>query len=104
MSKFGYDKSGKYIDLKINGRLFPSWVMANFKKYKLDEVFKRVGEDPCNIKEKKEGDKDVSLKLELRKYQLFLSSFLDFRSPYREILVFHGLGEILPELAYIMFK
>ena len=46
MSKFGYDKSGKYIDLKINGRLFPSWVMANFKKYKLDDILLKL--DKCN--------------------------------------------------------
>jgi S-DNA-T family DNA segregation ATPase FtsK/SpoIIIE len=30
-------KQNKYIDLKINGRLFPTWVLANFKKYKLPE-------------------------------------------------------------------
>jgi len=89
MSRSSYDKASKYIDLKINGRLFPSWVMKNFKRYKLEEVFKRAGEDPCNI-----TTSTGELKYELRKYQLFISQFLDFRSPYRTILVYHGLGSI----------
>ena len=28
----------------------------------------------------------------LREYQLFISKFLDYNSPYRDILVYHGLG------------
>jgi superfamily II DNA or RNA helicase len=72
----------KYIDFKINGRLFPSWILKNFKKYKLPEIIKRENEDPCNIEQK----------LELRKYQEFLGKYLDFRSPYHDILVYHGLG------------
>jgi hypothetical protein len=71
-----------YINLKINGRLFPSWLLLNFKKYKLPEVLQIDGDDPCKRK----------TKLELRKYQEFLSSFLDFRSPYKDILVYHGMG------------
>lgn len=39
-------------------------------------------EDPCNRK----------LKLELRNYQLFISKYLDYRSPYKDILLYHGLG------------
>jgi len=74
----------KYIDLKINGRLFPSWVLANFKHYKLADMLKVSGddEDPCFKKSK----------LELRRYQQFLSKYLDFHSPYKNILVYHGLG------------
>jgi len=87
MSEERYDKAGKYIDLKINGRLFPSWVMKNFKKYKLDEMLHRADVDPCNIK-----TSTGETKLELRKYQVFLSQFLDFRSPYRDMLVYAGLG------------
>ena len=30
----------KYVDLKVNGRLFPSWILANFKKYKLPEDYR----------------------------------------------------------------
>ena len=50
---YGVDKS-KYIDLKINGRLFPSWVLTNFKQYKLPEIVRKEGEDPCKITEKRE--------------------------------------------------
>jgi superfamily II DNA or RNA helicase len=72
----------KYIDLKINGRLFPSWILANFKSYKLPEIMKTTDEDPCFRKSK----------LELRKYQLFLSKFLDFNSNYQNLLIYHGVG------------
>lgn len=72
----------KYVDLKVNGRLFPSFLMANFKNFRLPEIIRKEDEDPCN----------VSTKLELRKYQLFLSKYLDYRSPYRDILIYHGLG------------
>ena len=75
-------KKEKYIDLKINGRLFPSWILANFKSYKLPEIVKIDGEDPCFRKSK----------LELRKYQMFLSKYLDFNSPFKNILIYHGVG------------
>lgn len=71
-----------YINLKINGRLFPSWLLLNFKQYKLPEVLNIEGDDPCKRK----------TKFELRKYQEFLGAYLDFRSPYKEILLYHGLG------------
>lgn len=74
-----------YPDLKINGRLFPLWILKNFKKYKLDPIIKKEGEDPCNI----QSNSGVK---ELRKYQQFIGSFLDYHSPYRDILVYHGLG------------
>ena len=31
-------------------------------------------------------------KLELRKYQEFIGSYLDYKSPYHDILLYHGLG------------
>lgn len=79
---FGKEKE-KYIDFKIHGRLFPSWVMANFKKFKLPEIITKDDEDPCATK---------TSKIELRKYQVFASKFLDYRSPYQDILIYHGLG------------
>jgi len=85
-TKFDYTKS-KYIDFKINGKLFPSYILANFKEYYLPEILRSPSEDPCNKK-----DASGYARLELRKYQVFLSSFLDFKSPYRDILLFHGLG------------
>jgi len=72
----------KYIDLKINGRLFPSWVLLNFKNYKLPPSLRVEGDDPCKRKTKQE----------LRKYQDFISMFLDYKSPHKEILLYHGLG------------
>jgi len=78
MSKY---KRDKYIDLKINGRLFPSWVLANFKHYKLPDMVKS-DDDPCFRKSKDE----------LRKYQIFVSKYLDFNSPYKNILLYHGVG------------
>ena len=78
------NRQNRYVDLKTNGRLFPSWVLKNFKRYKLPEVIREAGVDPC---ERKEGSK-----LEMRKYQVFLTKYLDYNSPYRDILVYHGLG------------
>lgn len=71
-----------YINLKINGRLFPSWVLANFSRFKLPEIM-IDGTDPCNTKK---------MSKELRKYQEFLGKYLDYNSPYRDILIYHGLG------------
>lgn len=76
------ENRSRYIDPKIDGRLFPSWVLANFRKYKLADIVREEGKDPCNIKTKRE----------LRVYQNFLASYLDFKSPYRDILIYHGLG------------
>lgn len=80
-------KKSNYVDLKINGRLFPSWVLANFKEYKLPKILINTGEDPCNTK-----TASGKAKLELRKYQQFLGMFMDYKSPYRDILIYHGLG------------
>lgn len=72
----------KYINFKNNGRLFPSWILANFKKYKLPDIIKDKDDDPCSKKAKDE----------LRSYQKFLSEFMDYNSPYNNILIYHGLG------------
>jgi superfamily II DNA or RNA helicase len=76
-------KQNKYVDLKINGRLFPSWVLANFKDSKLPSIVRDPAKDPCDIKLAKE---------ELRAYQTFISRYLDFKSPYRNMLLYHGMG------------
>jgi hypothetical protein len=75
------EKQNKNVNLLINGRLFPSWIMANFKQYKLAEIFK-TSDDPCSKKIEKA----------FRKYQLFVSNFLDYHSSYKDILIYHGLG------------
>lgn len=87
MSK--HDKMDTSIVLTQNGKMFPSYINKNFKAYKLDEVFKRTDEDPCKPKT---NEHTKELKQELRKYQLFVSRFMDYRSIYKGILLFHGLG------------
>jgi len=82
LRRSAYSRKSKYIDFKINGRLFPSWILKNFSKYKLPPIIKKSGVDPCKEKIKKE----------LHKYQMFISQYLDFNSPYRDILIYHGLG------------
>jgi hypothetical protein len=77
-----YKEKNSYPNLKINGRLFPIWILKNFAKYKLPEIIRKDDEDPCQIK----------TKLELRKYQEFVGSYLDYKSPYHDILLYHGLG------------
>jgi superfamily II DNA or RNA helicase len=72
----------KYIDLKNNGRIFPLWIINNFKKYKLPGIIVKNNEDPCNIE----------IKLELRKYQEFIGKYIGDILPYNEILLYHGLG------------
>ena len=72
-----------YPNLKINGRIFPIWILKNFAKYKLPEIIRKDDEDPCQ---------QVKTKLELRKYQEFAGAYLDFKSPYHDILLYHGLG------------
>src|SRR5438552_9718210 len=77
-------KDEQYVNLKINGRLFPTWILANFSRYKLPEIF-LDGSDPCN---------NIKMSAELRKYQEFLGKYLDYNSPYRDILIYHGLGSV----------
>ena len=76
------ETSNKIINLEINGRIFPSWVIKNFKKYILPEIVREAGEDPCQEKRKNE----------LNPYQKFVGQFLNYRSPFKDILVYHGLG------------
>lgn len=85
-NKIETEEINKYVDLKINGRLFPSYVLKNFKEYKLPELIKS-DVDPCQTKEKTK-----SQKMELRKYQLFIAKFLDYNSPYHDILLYHNVG------------
>lgn len=75
-------KEGSNINLEVNGRLFPSWLLLNFKSYELPEIIRKDGEDPCNEKIAKE----------LTTYQKFIGQYLNYRSPFRDMLIFHGLG------------
>jgi superfamily II DNA or RNA helicase len=80
MNGSGYQKED--ITFEENGRLFPLWVMQNFKKYTLPEIIRKEGEDPCNEK----------LNNELTQYQKFIGSYLDYRSPFKDLLIYHGVG------------
>lgn len=75
-------KDPQYINLQANGRLFPTWILKNFKQYKLPPIMRKESDDPCN----------VETKLELRKYQEFVGAYLSPQSPYNSILLYHGLG------------
>jgi superfamily II DNA or RNA helicase len=81
------EKQSNEVELLKNGRLFPIWVLHNFKQYKLPEIF-QTGEDACapNITSNKE------IEQKFRTYQLFVSKFLNYRSSYKDILIYHGLG------------
>ncbi len=75
-------QNNKTINLEVNGRIFPSWILKNFKKYILPEIVRKAGEDPCNEK----------IKNELTTYQKFIGQYLNYRSPFKDVLVYHGLG------------
>jgi superfamily II DNA or RNA helicase len=70
------------INLEQNGRLFPSWIMKNFKDYILPEIIRKEGDDPCNEKRTEE----------LTLYQQFIGQYLNYQSPFKELLVYHGVG------------
>ena len=76
------NQTGTNISLLENGRIFPSWIMLNFKKYILPDIIRKEGEDPCK----------ETLTNELTKYQKFVGDFLNYTSPFKDILVYHGLG------------
>ena len=77
--------NSKYPILSVNGKLFPSWIIHNFKHYKIPAQFIDDNNDICNIN-KEQGKK------ELRNYQIFVNKYLDYNSPYNGILLYHGLG------------
>jgi superfamily II DNA or RNA helicase len=80
-----------YIDLKtLNGRLFPIWVLDNFKKYKLQPIIYDSKEDPC-LEINKNNNTKENLK-QLRLHQKFLTSFFDYRSPFKDVLIYHDVG------------
>lgn len=73
----------EYVNLKDNGKLFPLWILNNFKKYKIPDLIP-TGEDPC--KEKKTVGKV------LHSYQKIIGEYMDYTSPHKDILIYHGLG------------
>jgi superfamily II DNA or RNA helicase len=69
------------INLEQNGIIFPNWVMANFKKYILPEIINKDGVDPCNEKRVEE----------VTTYQKFVGQYLNFQSPFKDMLIYHGV-------------
>lgn len=65
--------------------LFQSWVNDRFKKYILPEIEIKEGVDPCESIKKSE-------KRQARNYQAFISKFMKFDSPFRSMLLYHGVG------------
>ena len=96
-----YEKKSKYVDIGINGKLFPSWLLANFKQYKMQPIIK-TDEDPCSSNTSADADSPSEEELELEskleskrrlnKYQEFVGQYLSGNSPYRSILIYHGLS------------
>jgi superfamily II DNA or RNA helicase len=72
----------QYVNLQTTGKIFPFWVLHNFKRYKLPPIMRAEGEDPCA----------VETKVKLRLYQAFVGAFLGPATPYNSILLYHGLG------------
>ena len=68
------------------GVLFPSFINYNYGKYYLPEIEIDDKKDPCA----KAFDKNAYIKI--TKYQEFVQQFMRYDSPYRGILVYHGLG------------
>ena len=64
------------------GKLFPIYIMDKFKEFHLEEIIEDPNVDPCSLKIKKE----------LKEYQVFISKYLEYNSPFHDILIFHGLG------------
>ena len=87
MSRERYDKGTQFVELRTSGRLFPSWINLNFKKYQLEEILRLPAEDPC-----KQTSSTGEIKSQLTKYQEFIGKYLDFKSPYTSILLYHGLN------------
>ncbi len=75
-------ENSKNINLKQNGRIFPNWIMQNFRKYVLPDVIRKEGDDPCN----EVREKGLTL------YQQFIGQYINYESPFKDILVYHGVG------------
>jgi hypothetical protein len=77
------NKNKVLIKLDNNGRLFPLWIMENFKKYILPTVI--VEGDPCaNI------NNEIIKSLTL--YQEFIGEYLNYQTLFKDILLYHGVG------------
>lgn len=98
--------SQRMFDINVSPK---SWVLPNRAKFNhwIDETFKydAVSFNNANIKTKKskmtESDKEVSQEdacstkvdgVELFSHQKFIKDYIQYDSPYRGLMVYHGLG------------
>lgn len=79
--------SDKYILPNSNlGVIYPSWVPYNYKKYKIKKIKHDPDKDMCKDVKKSSGE------LTIRPYQEFIQKYLRFESPFKTVLLYHGLG------------
>jgi len=67
-----------------NQKMFPSWIDKTFSNYKLTGQAKGSG---CN-----KPNKDSSVQRDLFNYQKLVRDYINLKSPYRGLLLYHGLG------------
>lgn len=75
-----------YIQFKIDGSIFPTWIMKNFKQYKIPSLVIDDAIDPCNTAA------STTLPKQLKVYQEFIGKYMSPNSPYHSILLYHGMG------------
>ena len=79
--------SNKYILPSSNlGINYPSWAAYNYKQYKQKKEPYDPEVDLCKNVSKESGN------ISIRPYQEFVQKYMKFESPFRGILIYHGLG------------
>ena len=68
--------------LKDKDKLLPLYILKHFKKYILPKIEINSNEDTCV--DMASGD--------LTLYQKFIGEYLRYNSPFKEILIYHGMG------------
>ena len=71
----------KSINLLSNGRLFPTYIMKNYKNFILSKNEESL-DDPC----------ELNVKDEIQKYQAFVSKYMDYASNNNSLLMYHDVG------------
>lgn len=69
--------------IDTDNKLFPSWIMHNFKKYILPKIKIDNDLDPCDLS---------TFTNELTLYQKFVGQYLNYNSNVKNILLYHGVG------------
>ena len=72
----------KSINLLSNGRLFPTYIMKNYKNFILPKNEENL-DDPCEMSANKD---------EIQKYQSFVSKYMDYASNNNSLLMYHDVG------------